>query len=537
MNTHFQKIMRYLHGIYMQLKSIFLELSRGKQIIVILITIILTALVTKTLIGESEKNEAVTNSTRGVRVSMVSDISNRESSIPLLGIVTSTSEATIRAESSGKLTRVYKKLGDVVYAGQILAEFENSGERAQVLQAEGAYEAAKASRDITRVNNSTVGSSLLESKTSALNAISSAYITMDDIIHTKTDTFYSAPRDINAKFGLSVPDASLVYTLESSRVRIEKILVARDIRNRTLTTSIDLISELNVIQKELEVIKTYLDDLATAYSKALPDANYNQTVIEAGKTSVGIARSTLSGTLSSITAARSTLTASINAETITGTGDGSGNTATADAQVKQAQGAYNAALSRLEKTIIRSPITGTLNSFPIKTGDFITQFTEVAVVSNNGALEVVSYVTEEDARRILVGALVLIDNAVKGNVTRIASGLDPRTKKIEVRIGIKDTTTHLTNGQSVRATITRNVKTTSTNNQVIKIPLSALKLTPNGAFVFMVDASSTLISKPVKEGAILGDEIQILSGLLDSEEIVLDARGLKAGMTVTILEP
>ena len=58
-------------------------------------------------------------------------------------------------------------------------------------------------------------------------------------------------------------------------------------------------------------------------------------------------------------------------------------------------------------------ITGTLNSLSIETGDFISAFTEVAVVSNNGAFEVVSYVTEDDARRIAVGNEVMIDNTVK----------------------------------------------------------------------------------------------------------------------------
>jgi hypothetical protein len=38
----------------------------------------------------------------------------------------------------------------------------------------------------------------------------------------------------------------------------------------------------------------------------------------------------------------------------------------------------------------------------------------------------------------------------------------------------------------------------------------------------------------VKEGAILGEQIQILEGLTGSEVIVVDARGLKEGMTVTV---
>lgn len=535
MNNHLTKISIYFRLIYTQLKSIFLELPRNKKIAVVVTTAVIIFGLIHLLSGSKEKTEEVTKMARSVTLSLVSDINNKESSIPLLGIVTSTSEATIRAESSGKLTRVYKRLGDQVYAGQIIAEFENAGERASLLQTEGAYDAAKASRDITKVNSSTVGSSLLESKASALTTLGNAYINMDDVIHTKTDTFYNSPRQNNAKFELSVPDSALIYSLESTRMKIEKILVARDTRNRTLTTSNNLIEELTIVQKEAETIKTYLDDLATAYSKALPDSNHSQATIEGGKVSVGIARSTISGTISSLTGARASLTASMNAETITGTTNGGGSSASADAQVKQALGAYNGALSRLEKTVLRSPITGTLNSLSIDTGDFVSQFTEVGVVSNNGALEVISYVTEEDAKRIQVGAEVMIDKIVKGIITRVAPALDPRTKKIEVRIGIEENKTPFTNGQSVRVVITKNVKTTSAANSIIKIPLSALKLTPNGAFVFTVTSSSTLLPITVQEGAILGEEIQIISGLTGSEEIVTDARGLKTGMTVTVI--
>lgn len=533
MNIHLKKIHIYMRGIYEQLKSMFLELPRNKQIAVVSISALVLLGAINLFSSDSAKTEELEKAPRTVTLRSVSELSNKESSVPLLGIVTSTSEATIRAESSGKLTRVYKKLGDYVYAGQIIAEFENSAERAQVQQAEGVYEAAKASRDIVRISNSTTVSSLADTKTNALNAISSTYAVMDDVIRTKTDSAFSNPREINVRFLPAVPDDLLVHSIEASRAKIEKILQTRDTRNRTLTTSDDLVSELTVTQKEVTAIKTYLDDMATAYSKAIPDSNYSSANLEAAKASVNGARSTLSGTLTSLTGSKTSLNASLNAEASTGSDTISGSSGAADAQVKQALGAYNGALSRLEKTIIRSPITGTLNSLSIQTGDFITQFTEVAVVSNNGALEVLSYVTEEDAKRITTGAEVMIDNRVKGIITRIAPALDPRTKKIEVRIGIQDGKATLTNGQSVRALITKNVSTVSTKNAILRIPISALKLTPNGAFVFTVSTSSTLVSLEVQEGAILGEEIQIISGLHGDEEIVTDARGLKAGMIVS----
>lgn len=487
-------------------------------------------------LGGNDKPIELEKANRPVTISPVSELANTDSALPLLGTVTSTSEATIRSESSGKLTRVYKKLGDYVSAGQVIAEFENSAERAAVLQAEGAYDSAKAARDIAKINSGSTNNSLAESKNAALNTVASAYISMEDVIRVKTDTAFSDPRTDEAKLLVSVPDARFVLSIEAQRKSIETLLVNRGSRNRSLTTGSDLVSELNAIQTETQTIKSYLDDLATAYSKAIPDANYSQTSLDTLRASVSTARTSMSGVISSITAARTSLNAAIAASEVAEKTSGGNDTsiATADASVKQALGAYNAALSRLEKTVIRSPINGTLNSLSIKTGDFISAFTEVAVVSNNGALEVVTYVTEEDAKRITPGSAVEIDATTKGVVTRVASAIDPRTKKIEVRIGITDKNSSLVNGQSVRITITKDKKAQAIATGPMTIPLSALKLTPNGAYVFVVSATSSLVSVPVKEGAILGDEIQILSGLSGAESIVTDARGLKAGMVVDI---
>jgi RND family efflux transporter MFP subunit len=246
----------------------------------------------------------------------------------------------------------------------------------------------------------------------------------------------------------------------------------------------------------------------------------------------------VTATISTLVTMRTTLTASITANQVAGADNQtqvSGALATADAQVKQALGVYNAALSRLEKTIIRSPITGTLNSLTINTGDYISAFTQVAIVSNNGALEVASSVNEDDVKRISVGSLVLIDGTVSGVITRIAQAIDPTTKKIEVRIGIKDIKSSLVNGQSVRITVTQDKKQTQPQTRVgpVIIPIAALKLTPRGGNVFTVSASNTLVAVPVKEGAILGEEIQILEGLSGDEEIVVDARGLKENQVVT----
>ena len=502
--------------------------------------LILTGILKVTLGGRAVAVEVVLIN-RKVTTASISSLSNSDKDFPLVGIVTSVSEATIRSESGGRLTYVSKKLGDMVYAGGVIAEFENSSEKAALLQAEGVYEQAKAARTIALFNSGQAGTSLIDTKNQTFNTIINTYTTIEDAIRGKTDSAYTDPKFDQVRLLLSVPDANLTSSLEIKRKAIEKILIAREVKNKTLTQKSDLITELNLVLSDSQIVKIYLDDLYTAYSKALTDSNFSQTLIDNGKTNVQTARQSVAASVSGLVSMRTTLTLSTTANQVAGANnqvESSGSLAAADAQVKQALGAYNGALSRLEKTIVRSPITGTLNSLTITTGDYIGAFTQVAVVSNNGALEVISSVTEDDAKRISVGATVTINGTIAGVITRIASAIDPTTKKIEVRVGIKDIKSTLINGQSVRILVTQGKKNVIAlgvkKSGPIIIPIAALKLTPQGGNVFTVGASNTLVAIPVKEGAILGEEIQILEGLSGSEVIVTDARGLKEGQIVEV---
>jgi HlyD family secretion protein len=485
----------------------------------------------------SSPKKEVTSSVKqkSVTLKTIDELNENTTSLPLLGTVTSVNEATIRAESSGKLVRVYKRLGDYVNAGEIIAQFENSGERAALLQAEGVYEQAKAAREIARINSGTTGSTKNDARTLALTTISSAYQTMDDSIHVKTDTAFENPRTSDARFLLSTPDQSLISSIENQRKRLEIILTEREAKNNRLTEDSDLLTTLSELQNETNLVKEYLDSLSKAYIKAIPDGRFTQTSIDTGKVSINLARTQITGIQQALTGSKTSLTQSSAASQIASltTGEGSAVTSS-DAAVKQALGAYNGALSRLEKTIIRSPLSGTLNSLSIQTGDFIQPFAEVGVVSNNGSLEILSYVTENDAKRVIAGTQVSINEKAKGIITKVASALDPQTKKIEVRIAITQGKETLINGESVTVIIEskENKQTQQKNNTPLSIPLSALKMTPEGSYVLTVTASSSVVFVPVTTGAILGEKIEILSGVTRATKIIEDARGIKEGSIV-----
>lgn len=510
----------------------FLSLSRLKQGGAV--ALVLTALVSAShLLGGEKKEVVVSDAVRAVEVVNVGDLSSASVPLSLVGLVSSVTEATIRAESGGTVTALYKKLGDTVGAGQIVGTFENASERAALQQAEGAYEQAKTARDIAKVNNTSTGDSLGDVKQGALTAIASAYVAMDDAIRAKTDAAISNPRTSRPMVNALLTDQSLKFKIESARVVLEDVLKNREARNRALSVSGDLDSELSTVLTELNQVKFYLDDFAKAYAGAISNEVISQAQIETQKATIGGARGSIITTISSVTAARQSLRAGETSNTIANGGATSLSDASNDAAVKIAYGAYNAALARYEKTVIRSPIYGTINSLSIKRGDYATPGQMVAVISNNRALEVVTTISEQDARRVTVGAAATLDGTIPGIVTRVAPALDPLTKKIEVKIGISDTNSGLVNGQSVSITIGGAKKKPIKTAGPIKIPLSAVKITPQGSYVFTVDAAEKLVSQAVTTGEIIGEDIQIVNGITADTNIVKDARGLKEDMTVT----
>lgn len=511
----------------------FWKLSvRSRSAILLCLIVILGLFV---YFGQSPASQSTPPDTaRRVSVANVKELSRDVSLFSLYGTVTSKSEATIRAESGGKIRAVYKKLGDYSAAGTVIAEFDNAAERAAVESAEGAYESANLGKDIAGISRDSSDSALSVAKTQALNIIASTYTGLDDAIRTKTDPAWRNPQTREAHLAPTISDAKLVIELESERINIETMLRAREARNRTLTSNSDLVSELTLIETEANTIKNYLDNLSLSFNRAIPDNSATVAQIETYKASAAGARLSVGGIIASISGVRSALNNSLAANLIAEKNSSSAMASSgsaADAQLKSALGNLRGAEARLEKTIIRSPISGTINSLSIETGDFIAPYTEVAVVSNNGALEVITYVTEEDARLLAIGASVAIEGGSSGVITRIAPALDPKNKKIEVRIGITSAN-KLINGQSVRTQITR--KESSATKAPLQIPLSALKITPSGSVVFTVSEANTLIAHEVKGGALLGDRIVITEGLTTDMDIVTDARGLQEGMVVSV---
>lgn len=463
--------------------------------------------------GENSQEEQNNIQLRTVETASVFSIVN-EQVTELIGTVEAINEAHIETETSGRITSVLVELGDVIARGEVIARIENASERAAVLQAEGVYEASlsAAAQSDVGVNNA---------KNNAVSIYRNAYTTVNDIVLNTIDDLFSDPQA--ATPGLRVEGLGNTAFLNSERIAYRTLLPAwqKDVASVSISDDLKIIlSDARIhIVRTLNIVDTFLT--------ILPEQSVNGIFLDS---EIGdfqkdfiTAQQSLNSTLTAIDSAREALASAELGGTNT-------NLSAANARVKQALGALRSAQAALEKTIIRSPLNGTVNSIDVKIGDFVGSFAPVATIANNNALEITTFIGESDRDRIAVGDIVLIEGSLKGVVARIAPAFDPATGKIEVEIQTEAET--LKNGDTVTLVISPS-ETNTVITDTVRIPLTAVKLTSDRAFVFTVE-DGVLIEHEVALGKANGSVVIIESGIESEWEIVLDARGLNNGVRVNI---
>lgn len=372
-------------------------------------------------------------------------------------------EIVVRAETSGKVTKTLVA-GTRVGTGDVIAELENSAQRAALLQAEGSLEAAEAGQEKTKKGLrseqiSNRETSLESAKNTTVTTLLSAYATVDSSVNDTADKmFYRTGIDAAPIFTVKTKNDSNENQIEQIRFELDAILARELSQGRSISTATDLIKELTLTEAEVRKVRNFTDMVLAALTDSIPTNIVSETDITSHRAAMTSARTSLTSTLTSLSTARTNLeTAAKNLEEGLAYSQDT-DLASASAGVKQAAGAYAAALSAYQKTIIRASTPGEITSCSVKTGDVIS-----------------------------VGA----------DVCRIS-------------------TTSM-----------------GTNTSYI-LPLSSVKYTPAGAYVFVVQEDNTTKLVRVETGLVTANAITV-TGLLGTENIVSDIRGLKEGEKVEIV--
>lgn len=520
--------MNVLLAVLKDFKTYFnVKTSYGRRHLIVLVILVVLGLVTYNYLSKKTEPEAAATTLPEVTVMSVNELS-AEARFDTIGKVEAVSEANLQTESGGRITSVSVKIGDKVGAGRVLATLENSAQRAALVQAQGSYEAALAAAAQSDVGVSEAENAQKNAKSNAVNTFNAAFNTVNGVVLNNIDTFFTNPNGPIP--GLRIDGYGQTATLNAERVAYQQLLPAWQAKTNSLSTNSDLKRELQYARTQVDRTINFVDIFIGVFNQPGKVNGYTQEQLTGYSSTFNGLRSSLIATRTSIDNAQAALVSAeegVNRASLAASG---GRVSAADAQVKIALGSLQAAQSAYQKTIVRTPISGVVNAFYLKTGDYAAPGQPAGIIANNNGLQIKTFVNESDSANLNVGDTVTIEGGATGVITAKAAALDPTNGKVAVVVGVEDNST-LTNGATVKVTFAQIAKTEQTDK--VLIPLSALKITSEGTFVFTIE-NNVLKAIPVTEGQLYGSNIEIVSGITKESRIVTDARGLKDGQKVTV---
>ncbi len=452
-----------------------------------------------------------------------------EASFDTIGKVEAVSEANLQTEAGGRVTNVNVKIGDAVSAGMVLATIESNNERASLVQAQGAYEAALAASAQSGVGVGEAKTRLETAKNAVVSEYRSAYNNVNGVVYNNVDSFFSNPT--GSIPGLRIDGKGFTQTLNAERIAYQQLLADWQNRSTSINTNSDLKAEVAYAKTQVERTISLLDTFMTVFNQQGDSNKYSEAELQTFSANFTNLRSSLIGTRSALDGALAGLSAAEDGATRAELAASGGKNSASDAQVKIALGSLQAAQANYQKTIVRSPIQGMVNAFYLKAGDYVSPNQAAGIVANNNGLQIKTYVSEIDSVNLNVGDEVMIENNASGVITAKAAALDPVNGKVAVVVGVNPDS-GLTNGATVKITFAQISEKVESDK--ILIPLSALKITPTDTFVFTISEDNKLVAVPVTQGQLYGENIEITDGIAKDTRIITDARGLKEGQTVTI---
>lgn len=202
------------------------------------------------------------------------------------------------------------------------------------------------------------------------------------------------------------------------------------------------------------------------------------------------------------------------------------------AQILSANASIAAANAGLAKTVIRSPIDGTVAVLPAREGELASPGQLAVSVINTDGFQITAFINSSELSAVSLGSAVDIGESVTGTVSRIAPSIDPQTKKVEVTIVVQNPDeSGLVAGQFVDVRIHR---MSQEEQPILRLPLQSIRVSNDSSFVYTVNEENIVIAHEVITGRIIGTDIEVLAGLDDINVVLQSVRGVAEGDTVRI---
>lgn len=199
-----------------------------------------------------------------------------------------------------------------------------------------------------------------------------------------------------------------------------------------------------------------------------------------------------------------------------------------NATVAAAQGQANAARANLDVarnqsayTQLRAPSAGVIAARTAEAGQVVGAGQTVFTLASDGAREVAFAVSESAIVALKPGQAVQVEvwsqpgQRWPGRVREIAPAADPASRTYAARVTVEAPAGTFELGQSARVYLLQN------GNGGLSVPLAALQRSGNGAAVFVVDPSTSMLKlQPIQVGPYGQDRAPVKGGLNANDWVV-----------------
>lgn len=482
------------------------------------------------------------------------------------GNIEAANEVDLKFASAGRLSSISKKIGDKVFAGQVLAALELGDLNAAVAQASAGVKKADAELKQLEVTSqsaiNSAGSALETAKNNLQMAsggedsqiVKNAYDSMVSVLQTIPSVLSSALTEADNVLGVDNTIAnddyeSVLSAFNTSKLNIAKSYYLITKQAKSLFDVYQNISTMDtheridkaVVQAEsvLGEFKTLLSSVSEVldYTSAIGDLS--QTELDTLKTGINTQRTNISTKYTAVITQKQAIVTAKNSlagyqivyNKAVSDLESAKNKAEVDMAIYKAaklsaEASLAQAAANRSKSVIVAPVSGVVGKIAPKVGEYVTSQDEVIkLVSQMYQIKV--DIPETDIIKMSLGDVAEIkldaygdDVKFNGKVVQIEPGQTIIQDVVYYRVTVSlepDKTRQIFNGMTANI-----VFSTEEKKGVLVLPQKAIK-TNGGKYVRILE-NGVLKEVPVKIG-LRGDggQVEILEGLTEGQEVVVSA--------------
>ena len=176
----------------------------------------------------------------------------------------------------------------------------------------------------------------------------------------------------------------------------------------------------------------------------------------------------------------------------------------------------------LNKSLIKSPLKGTIKTRFVKVGEFVRKGDRLVEILDVDSILVKVNIPEQEILQIKIGqkvdiVLYIMENKkIEGEVKKIGLEADSSNRTFPVEIEVDNSERELRPGMLARATFTQRVD----QDQVV-VPRHAIMERDMGRIVYVVD-NDIAVQRKVSIGITQREKVQVIMGLSKGEKLVIE---------------